>query len=98
MSRKSAALLILAWAASFASAGETQPKVLLDLWDVAYIQGNRAGYVHTFVHEHEKDGTKLLRATVELRLTVKRFTEVIQLGMDTGTVESSEGRVVGVFM
>jgi hypothetical protein len=33
-----------------------------------------------------------------LRLTVKRNTETIQLAMDTGSIETTDGKVVGVFM
>ena len=87
---------VLTW--SPLTAGEQQPKLVLDLWDAAYLQGVRAGYVHTYVHEFERDGVKLLRATLELRLTVKRSGETIQLGMDTGTYETSDGRVVGTFL
>src|SRR5439155_13235854 len=56
------------------------------------------GYVHTLVQEFDKSGQKLLRSTIELRLTVKRFKDTIQLGMDTGTFEVPEGKVAGVFM
>jgi hypothetical protein len=54
--------------------------------------------VHTFVVEYEQDGRKLYRTTQELNLTVKRFNDTIQLRMDTGTIETEEGKVVGVFM
>ena len=75
-----------------------EPKLTLDLWDAAYVQGARAGYVHTFVHEFERHGTKLLRATQELRLAVKRSGQAVQLGMDSGTFETADGKVVGVFL
>src|SRR5258707_1201668 len=77
---------------------EPQPKLVLDLWDAAYLQGVRAGYVHTCVHEFEKDPVKLLRTTMELRLTVKRSGDTIQLGMDIGTYETTAGQVVGTFL
>src|SRR5207253_10565737 len=60
--------------------------------------GSRAGYVHTSVHEIEKNNVKLLRATMELRLTVLRSGEAIQLGMDSGTYETTDGKVVGTFL
>lgn len=88
---------ILVLSHSTARAQEQPARAVLDLWDVAYLQGARAGYVHTMVHETEKDGVTLLRSTLELRLTVKRSGDVIQLGMDTGTLETPEGKVVGVF-
>jgi transglutaminase-like putative cysteine protease len=75
-----------------------EPKVVLDNWDAAYLQGAHAGYVHTYVHEIEKSNVKLLRATMELRLNVLRSGETIQLGMDTGTYETVDGKVVGTFL
>ena len=73
-------------------------KVVLDLWDAAYLQGGRAGYVHTFAEEFERDGHKLLRTTIELRLKVKRFGDTVELGMDTGDVQTPEGKILAVFM
>ena len=70
----------------------------MDFWDVAYLQGARSGYVHTYVEEVERDGATLLRAATELRLTVKRTGAIIQLGMDFGTYETMEGKVVGTFL
>src|SRR5206468_8297298 len=61
-------------------------KVLLDVWDAAYLQGGRAGHVHTFAEEFERDGQKLIRTTVELRLRIKRFSDTVELGMDSGDV------------
>src|SRR5262245_17452381 len=77
---------------------QAESKHLLDLWDAAYLQGTKSGHVHTFAQEVEIEGMKLIKTTVELRLTVRRFNETIQLGMDTGTVESQEGKVLAVFM
>ena len=92
------ALVFIGFAAPAVTAEEPQPKLTLDLWDAAYVQGARAGYVHTFVQEFDKEGTKLLRAAMELRLTVRRSGETVQLGMDSGTYETPDGKVVGVFL
>jgi hypothetical protein len=73
-------------------------KIVADYWDAAYLPGGRAGYVHTSVRELERDGKKILRTTAELNLTVKRFRETAQLRMETGTDETPQGKVVGVFM
>jgi hypothetical protein len=79
--------------------GQPQGKLVLDLWDAAYLQGAKAGHVHTTVRELERDdGRKVLRTTVELHLTVKRFNDVVQLRMENGTEETAAGKVVGVFM
>jgi hypothetical protein len=79
-------------------AGEPEGKVILDLWEVAYLKGGKAGYVHTSVREFERGGEKVLRARAELRLTVKRFDDTIQLQMDNGDDETPAGKVIGVFM
>jgi transglutaminase-like putative cysteine protease len=73
-------------------------KVVLDLWDAAYLPGGKAGYVHTTVRQVERDGRKLFRTTEELHLTVKRFQTAVQLRMESGTEETPEGKVVGTFM
>jgi hypothetical protein len=81
------------------SAGEpAKNNLVLDLWDAAYLKNGKAGYVHTFTEEIKQGNETLLRTTVEFRLTVKRNEDVIQLRMDNGTIETLEGKVVGVFM
>lgn len=92
----SAALLMVV---ALAPAQETLPgKLALEFWDAAYLDTNRAGYIHTTVHEYEKDGAKFRRTTVELNLTLKRFMDTIQQKMQTGTIETTDGKVTGVFM
>jgi transglutaminase-like putative cysteine protease len=80
--------------------GEERPqgKLILDLYDAAFLKGGKAGQVHTTVRELEQDGTKIYRTTVELHLTVQRFKDTVHLRMDTGTDETAAGKVVGVFM
>jgi len=73
-------------------------KILLDTWDVAYLGDGKAGYIHTIAREIENNGKKAVHTTVELRLTVKRFNDTIQMSMDTGSIETFDGKVVGVFM
>jgi transglutaminase-like putative cysteine protease len=90
--------LLLGLAASTGAGAEPQSKLVLDLWDAAYVQGARAGYVHTYVQELDKESGKLLRAAMELRLTVLRSGQTIQLGMDSGTYETPDGKVVGTFL
>jgi hypothetical protein len=78
-------------------AGGATGKVLLDTWDVAYLGDGKAGYIHTIAKEIVSDGKKAIHTTVELRLTVKRFNDTIQMSMDTGSIEAGD-KVVGVFM
>lgn len=75
-----------------------QGKVVLDTWDAAYFGDGRAGYVHTVASEFDLDGKKFIETSVELRLTVKRFNDTVQMIMDTGTVETPDGKVVGTVM
>jgi hypothetical protein len=92
-------LFVLLCLASPTPAGEkAKTKLILDLWDSAYLQNGKAGYVHTITEEYQENGETLLRTTVELRLTVKRNNDVIELNMDTGTIENLQGKVTGVFM
>src|SRR5207302_6470804 len=60
------------------SAGETKARLLVELWDAAYLQAGRAGLVHTTVHEIDRNGQKHRLTTVDLQLNLKRNNEVIQ--------------------
>jgi transglutaminase-like putative cysteine protease len=84
--------------ASVDRAKVSSPSLLVDVWNAAYLEGNKAGFVHTTVREIDHNGGKLLRTTTDLELNVKRFQDSIRLRMETGTDETSEGRVKGVFM
>jgi hypothetical protein len=86
------------FAPAVAAGDKVAAKVVLEHWEAAYLEGGRAGFVHTIAEKYERDGVKLVRTTVELRLKVKRFNDVIDLGMDSGDVAKPDGKVVGVFM
>jgi transglutaminase-like putative cysteine protease len=99
MRRSSAAWLALLLLAGTARAGgQPKGKLVLDQWDVAYLQGGKSGFVHTTVHEYDIGGQKILRTAVAMNLTVKRFKDTVQLRATTGTDETPEGKVTGVFM
>lgn len=88
---------LVVWA-GLLGAADSPPKLIKEQWDAAYLDGARAGYFHTSVHEVERNGQKLLRTTLELNLTVKRFKALVNLRMESGTEETAEGKVKGVFM
>ena len=96
--RRLISLFTLCFWASPAFAGGAAGKVVLDQWDAAYLGDGKAGYVHTIAKEIDRDGKKLIHTIVELRLTVKRFNDTIQMSMDTGSTETADGKVVGVFL
>jgi predicted transglutaminase-like cysteine proteinase len=85
-------------APSLHAGGASKAKTVFDQWEAAFLGGGRAGHVHTYTEEFDLEGEKLLRTTQELRLTVKRFKDVIQLAMDVGMTETPDGKVTGVFM
>jgi transglutaminase-like putative cysteine protease len=81
-----------------AQTGEPKGKPVLEHWDAVYLEGGRAGHVNTRVEELERNGQRILRTTVDLRLNVKRNTVPVQLQAQTGTDETPDGNVVGTFM
>jgi hypothetical protein len=98
---KSGTIVAVSWALVFmpaSLAAQEKRKTVAEWWEAAYLQGARAGYVHTVVEEIDQDGIPVRRAAIELRLNVKRFSDVIQLAMDNGTYELPEGKVFGTFM
>ncbi|VTS03862.1 transglutaminase-like domain-containing protein [Tuwongella immobilis] len=75
-----------------------QSKLLFENWEVALLDGNRVGYVHFTVHEDSANGVKALRATKSMKLSVLRGGNVATIQADTGTYETADGTVLGVFM
>ncbi len=98
MRRRLAALIVCGLCATSAFAGDAKGKILIDAWDTAYLGDGKAGYLHTVAKEIERDGKKVIHTTLELRLRVKRLDGIAEMAMDTGTIESSDGKVVGTFM
>ena len=74
------------------------PKPVSETWDAVYIEGAKAGYVHTTVREIERDGKKLLSCTQATQLGVKREGNVVTMRVETGDEETADGKVVGVSM
>ncbi len=98
--RKSRILIVffLFLASRSAWAGQEESKLIRDLWDSAYLKSGRACYTRTTVYEVQRGQQKYYVATTSLNLKVKRNNTPIELRMDTGTQETPEGKVVGVFM
>jgi transglutaminase-like putative cysteine protease len=79
-------------------AGAEAPRFVEDVWESAAVDGARVGYLHTTAEALEADGGKRLRATADLSLTFRRQRAAVRLRVETGTEETPDGRVVGVFM
>lgn len=74
-------------------------KIVKDIWDAAYLDGHRAGYVHLKVEEMPlPNGQKYLRAAQEMNISVRRGPDIARIPVLTGTDEASDGRVLGAFM
>ena len=97
MRRLVASLAILFILAS-AAAAQQQGKLVEEFWDAAYLNGLKAGYFHTTVHEFERGGQKYLRTAIEQNLTFKRYKSVVNMRMETGTEETPGGKVSSVFL
>jgi hypothetical protein len=73
-------------------------KIVREIWDAAYIDGTRAGYINTRVTEVEKDGQKQFLTTIALDMTLRRFQDIIRQQMHTSTLETAGGKVTAVSM
>jgi len=98
MRRHFSFLFVLLLVARPVFAADPPGKVVLETWEAAYLNGGKAGFVHTLVRAIEKDGQKLLHTTAELDLTVKRFNDTARIYMESGTDETEDGKVTGVSM
>jgi transglutaminase-like putative cysteine protease len=74
------------------------PKVVLDVWEAAYLDGAKMGYQRTTVEQIERDGEKIYRTTRFMKLTLKRYDGVITQRMAMTTDEKADGKVIGVSM
>src|SRR3954470_19539071 len=84
-------------AQSPAAAGGTAPppgRVLRDEWSVASLNGRRAGYSHLTVAEvPSPNGAQYLRATRELKVSVRRADGAAELTFVAVTDELPDGQV-----
>jgi hypothetical protein len=81
-----------------AQAEEPQGRLVEETWDAAFLDGFKAGFFHIEVREVPGSGGRLYRTTLDMNLTLKRFNDAINMRMETGTTETGDGRVTGVFM
>ena len=86
--------------ALWATTASAQPagKLVRETWDAAFLDGEKAGHYHTEVREIKQNGESILRVSRSLRLTIKRNRELARIEAETGDEETSDGRLLGVFM
>jgi hypothetical protein len=90
--------LVLFLLASPVAAGQKDSRIVQETWNAAFLGREQAGYLHTVVHALDQNGQKLLRTTMELDLKVRRFQDIAQMKMTTGTDETEDGKVKSVSM
>src|SRR5207253_9463486 len=81
-----------------ARAAEPADRVVQDIWNAAYLEGGKGGYVHTSIREALRDGKRFYRTVMTLSLTIKRNGATITIRMDTGSEETAQGKVTKVWM
>jgi hypothetical protein len=90
-------LMLLVFAGPIAAA-EPKDKVVQELWDAVYSDGQKIGSFHTTTHEIEHASQKRLVTTLAMNFQIKRGNATLQIRMETGTEETPDGKVTGVFM
>src|SRR5579871_2679519 len=95
--------LMLSWLAAVffvvgVSADEPAGKLVRETWDAAFINGEKAGQIHTTVVESKRGEQTVLRLSRELHLTVKRFGDVAETRVEIGDEETPDGKLLGVFV
>lgn len=73
---------------------EQPGEIVLDAWDAAYyLDGSRAGNVHTTVHRQPSNPERF-RTRIYMDLRVKRYGQVVPMRMEQTTVEETTGKLV----
>lgn len=78
-------------------AAEVAPKPVEETVEQVLLGGSRAGTLTTTTVKHDTDG-KQLRTTAVLDLAFRRFGSPVKVRMDSGTVETPDGKILAVFM
>jgi transglutaminase-like putative cysteine protease len=73
------------------------PRPIEELYDVVLVDGSRAGLVTTTTVKHGS-AAKQLRVTAVLELTLRRYNALVKLRKEEGSVETPDGKVLGVFL
>ncbi len=74
-----------------------------EIWETVFARDREGrdqqiGYSHLLFETVKEGDQTLTRGTRELRIHIKRDGQLAQLKADTGTEETADGKVVGVFM
>ena len=79
--------------------GKQSGKLIQDSWEAAYyLDGSRAGNIHTEVRENETPEGTIYQHHVVMNLQVRRYGAVVPMKMEQSTVENAQGRVLALGM
>ena len=74
-------------------------KLIHDIWEAAYyLDGTRAGNIHTEVREIESKKGAEFHHHVVMNLLVRRYGSVVPMKMEQSTVETKDGKVLAMGM
>jgi transglutaminase-like putative cysteine protease len=76
----------------------TPGRLVEEAWEEARVGGEHVGFVHVRVWETDSPAGRRLRTSAEMDLTLRRHGSPVRLFTEQGTEETTEGRVVGVFL
>src|SRR5579864_2549056 len=71
-------------------------KIISETWDAAYLEGARAGHVHTVTREIDTGNGIDLRTVQQLKLSVRRFGQLADMLAEKMTDETPTGLLLGV--
>lgn len=60
-------------------------------WQVILMSGQRIGYSRSLIEPFDRDGEPLVRSSVEMHMSIKRFGQTLRLGTMLRTEETLEG-------
>jgi Transglutaminase-like superfamily len=79
-----ALLTLLGWARAQAQ----------ESWDAVYLGGAKIGYVHTFVEKVKDRGRDYLRVRIDIKMSLKRSNNTVDINLMYGTIETLDGEVL----
>jgi hypothetical protein len=85
---------LLFWGSfGLADEGPASPVEKEESWQVIMLSGQRIGYARSLVEPFEDDGELLVRALVEMHMTIKRFGQTLRMATSLQTVETPDGKL-----
>lgn len=85
-----AALLILSCTTLWAADAKIEKE---ESWQVLFMSGQRIGYSRSLLEPFEQDGEQMVRAAVEMHMTIKRFGQTLRIGTALHTEETLDGQL-----